>query len=268
VRLSAGGSELAAWPATGTKPLGARSSNGNFEVALVPIQYTFGGSSTLADTSAAAVDSYRTALRAVLPVPEVEITVHAPLTVATSVRPNGSGWSEMLDALGELRVADAPAANVFYVAAFTPPVPLATFCGSGCVTALSPATTDPGDTASRQLAALWYPVAEPGAKEAIDANAGLSLGQFPALLGRLRAPCGGAMPVDPSYPHADGKIGVWGYEPVARKLLDPNTYADYTSYCTPVWTSDYSFQHSFEFLRQVHAVDSARRAGLASFTGS
>ncbi len=46
---------------------------------------------------------------------------------------------------------------------------------------------------------------------------------------------------DPSYPYADGKIGVWGLDVAAGILKDPNIYTDYMSYCYNQWTSDYTF---------------------------
>ena len=45
---------------------------------------------------------------------------------------------------------------------------------------------------------------------------------------------------DPDYPYPDGSIGVWGYDLLDGRLVDPST-ADLMSYCDPAWISDYSF---------------------------
>lgn len=58
--------------------------------------------------------------------------------------------------------------------------------------------------------------------------------------GRLHAPCGGAGGPDPSYPHAGGLIGVYGYDIIAGTLKAP-TMADLMGYCSNNWISDYTY---------------------------
>lgn len=59
------------------------------------------------------------------------------------------------------------------------------------------------------------------------------------------APCGTGG--NPSYPHADGKIGVWGYELDSATLYDPAVRYDFMSYCNPVWISDYSYDRTLDW---------------------
>lgn len=60
-------------------------------------------------------------------------------------------------------------------------------------------------------------------------------------LGLFHGPCGGAGGPDPAYPYAGALIGVEGYDPRSDSFLDPESYYDFMSYCSPEWVSDYHF---------------------------
>ncbi len=60
------------------------------------------------------------------------------------------------------------------------------------------------------------------------------------------APCG-VSPADPTFPHADGSIGVWGYDPRDGGSPVPPHSPDLMSYCAPRWISDYRFTNSLRF---------------------
>ena len=51
---------------------------------------------------------------------------------------------------------------------------------------------------------------------------------------------------DHSYPHANGRIGVWGYDFDSGSLVPP-TAADLMSYCGPEWISDYHFTNALRY---------------------
>jgi hypothetical protein len=52
---------------------------------------------------------------------------------------------------------------------------------------------------------------------------------------------------DPNYPHADGRIGTWGYNFARDELVNP-TLPDVMSYCGPaVWISDYHFGRAMKY---------------------
>ncbi len=46
---------------------------------------------------------------------------------------------------------------------------------------------------------------------------------------------------DHNYPYTNGSIGTYGLDVTTGQLLVPGVYADYMSYCTNVWTSDYTY---------------------------
>ena len=62
----------------------------------------------------------------------------------------------------------------------------------------------------------------------------------------LHAPCGNPDRVDPSYPHANGTIGDWGYD-YWQSLVAPGAHRDLMSYCNPKWISGYHFNRALQF---------------------
>ena len=66
-------------------------------------------------------------------------------------------------------------------------------------------------------------------------------------LGLHHAPCGGAGDPDPSFPHPNGSIGVWGYDFARGELVRP-TIPDLMSYCGPPdGISDYHFANALRY---------------------
>ena len=66
------------------------------------------------------------------------------------------------------------------------------------------------------------------------------------------APCGGPQGLDPFYPHRDGRIGAWGYDPRdGGRLISPD-HPDLMSYCrSSRWIGDYNFTKALLY-RLVH----------------
>ena len=64
----------------------------------------------------------------------------------------------------------------------------------------------------------------------------------------LRHPnCGNPSGVDRTFPYADARTGVWGYDPRDGGSLVPPNWADFMSYCDPAWVSDYFFTNALRF---------------------
>jgi hypothetical protein len=60
--------------------------------------------------------------------------------------------------------------------------------------------------------------------------------------------CGsGVSGTNPNYPYPTDQIGItgtrntWGFDQISRAIIQPDQASDYMSYCTPVWTSDYTW---------------------------
>ena len=59
----------------------------------------------------------------------------------------------------------------------------------------------------------------------------------------LHAPCGGALGTEPEFPHANGSIGVWGYDFRDSTLVSPERRRDIMGYCyAQGWLSDFFFE--------------------------
>ena len=53
------------------------------------------------------------------------------------------------------------------------------------------------------------------------------------------------------FPHADGSIGVWGYDLISKVLVAPDK-PDFMSYCHPEWVSDFNFKQLFTRIKLVN----------------
>ena len=83
-------------------------------------------------------------------------------------------------------------------------------------------------------------------------------------LNLAHAPCGGAAGPDQAFPHHNGSIGVWGYDPRDGGALVPPDMPDMMTYCgPPAWVSDYSFIRSLGH-RRASAADASVAAGARS----
>jgi hypothetical protein len=177
--------------------------------------------------------------------------VRAPLKWSTPVKSNGPGWDDLLSGIMQLRRADKVDRDVYYVGVFTPKPTIDQFCNQGgCILGVAP-RADERDVNMRVALVLGYK----------SRSAGSTLAQELAhAMGRMHAPCGVTEAVDDDFPYGTGGIGVWGYDILTNKLIDPgNRYRDFMSYCGPTWTSDYTFKGIYERMelltKQQAAID-------------
>jgi hypothetical protein len=80
--------------------------------------------------------------------------------------------------------------------------------------------------------------------------------------GEEHAPCGNPADPDPNYPYPFGVIGAWGFDVGAQIPHAPTEY-DIMSYCTPVWTSDYTYQNILYYRSQIPDVVASRSQAAA-----
>ena len=66
-------------------------------------------------------------------------------------------------------------------------------------------------------------------------------------LSLLHAPCGGAARLDPHYPSPQGAIGSWGHDTREGGELVPPRTQDLMSYCRPRWVGDYHFAKALRY---------------------
>lgn len=160
-------------------------------------------------------------VRSVLPIGELELTVHEPYHTAADLT-TAQGWLELLREIRLLRLTERRP-DYYY----------------GALAA-------PRDAPFKGLGYIGRPV-----------GVGvLDLDTFAHELGHnmglQHAPCGLAVNPDPDFPYEDGSIGVFGYETRGgnQQMVDPAEYRDLMSYCDPSWISDYHFVKAMEFRRE------------------
>jgi hypothetical protein len=242
---SKGGNAAASYPASGFTSLNVQSSGASLKVALIPISYGADGSNRLPSTSASQLQGYRDAFNSTYPIPQVDLTVAAPMQWNNAVDPNGNGWGELLDALANYRIQKGAPADLYYFGIFEPDTSINNYCGGGCVAGLG-MVGGATDTYSRAAIGLGFP--EPGAFTT-------AIHEIGHTQGRNHAPCGGAQGVDPSFPYGNGGIGVWGYDLVHKKLISPSQASDMMGYCDPNWISDYTYKAIFDRIKIVNHAE-------------
>ena len=71
--------------------------------------------------------------------------------------------------------------------------------------------------------------------------------EFGHNLSLRHTPCGDPLGVDGGFPHANGRIGAWGYDRLEGSLVAPTNH-DVMSYCREnPWISDYSFTKALHY---------------------
>jgi len=239
-----GDSNESQWPADGFADLNPRSPRGPLKIIIVPVRYNADNSGRMPETGEAQLEIFRNTLLQRYPVAEVEVTVGATLAWSSAVQPNGSGWSELLDAVMNRRWNESPGRDVYYYGLFSPALSIASYCSGGCVAGLSPLTENAEDDWGRASIGLGFPG---------EGAANTMVHEVGHAHGRQHAPCGlFGQQSDSSYPYSDASLGVWGYDILAQSLRDPDDYSDFMAYCEPTWVSDYTYDELFDRVRTVN----------------
>jgi hypothetical protein len=225
---TSGANAAAAYPVEGTAPLKVEQGAKRLKILVVPVKHD----GELPDTSSEQMALFEQHFEEAYPVPDVEITVRETPHVFNGSLYGSWGWSELLDQISELRNKENIPDDVYLYGLNGGGT--SGIAGLGWV-------GGPSDVWSR--AAIGMGWTGEGSVEVAVHEIGHTHG-FP------HAPCG--VSGDPDFPHAGAGIGVWGYRPSKKKLLDPDKYVDFMSYCDPQWISDYTFRGIF---KRAKAVD-------------
>jgi hypothetical protein len=223
-----GDNAAAAYPAGGGEaPMDVESGAVKLKILLVPVQ----NNGSLPDTSPEQVDRYVRYFSEEYPVPEVEITVRSTPHVYNGNLGSSGAWSQLLDQITELRDTDGAPDDVYYYGIHD--ADGNGLLGLGWVGGSS-------DVWSRAAIGVGWTG---------DTAPETAVHEVGHNHGRDHSPCG--VSGDPSFPHPGASIGVWGYRPSDKELLDPDEYVDFMSYCHPAWISDYTYKAIFNRAKAV-----------------
>ncbi len=140
------------------------------------------------------------------PIEQYTINIRAPYTY------NGNSWSDMLGEVSSLRRSDG--SNHFYHGLIVRGPDNSNTSGIGYVSGKAAVSRLSQSTIAHELG---------------------------HNLGRPHAPCGGVSGADAKFPYSNARIGVWGFDDRTNRLRGPEN-ADYMSYCSPSWVSDYNYK--------------------------
>jgi hypothetical protein len=228
-------------------------------VVLVPVDYAFGECKTVVDGEAHR-KAFEDGLYQQNGIQSLDFQIHAPYKVDYDMG-SYSGLNQLVNEMSQLRTLEEADDNVYYYGLFDN---CNNCIGSdgiqgGCTVGLAANITGSDRDDARDRAAVGQ--LNSGAAETFVHEIGHTQG-------RQHVKCSGAgvqaQGTDPSYPYADGRIGVWGFGVRDFKLRHPTANSDYMSYCGQTWVSDWQWNATY---KRILTLTSWGTAGAAPPAG-
>ncbi len=151
--------------------------------------------------------------RTVLPIGEMEVTIHEPYRTSVNLRTE-VGWNLWLREIETVWVMEGRR-GYYYGASVLPP-----------------------GTRWGGLGYLWTPVSVGrNSRQTYAHEVGHNMNLY-------HINCGSPGNPDANFPHDPETLGSWGFDVAAGAIIHPRQYRDLMSYCDPAWVSDYSFRRA------------------------
>jgi hypothetical protein len=240
--LSPGGESLPdgdwANPAAGSQPLGFQPQPMQIKTVLVPITYQ----DTTVTLDEAITQQLLDNLYEQNPASEIIYAIHEPVAYDGQL----IDLANLLPVIAELRSSENADPNVYYHAFID--------VGGSSIAGLfgiSYIANDNEDDANSRVSAtvLWSPNPTLAA-ETFTHETGHAQG-----LAHVECPTVAAAEPDSTYPHAEGRIGNWGFGIRELMMHDPEDAYDYMSYCEPSWVSDWTWNKVAQRVQTLTAWD-------------
>lgn len=234
-------------PLSGPGTLGLYDIPLQIRVVLVPVQHEFEGCTQAPDITEADVEAMRMELEQNNPVQEALFEIREPM-VYTETIGNGGGFSPLLAALARARAADNPDPSVYYYGLVDPCDGYPPGLLGQAIAIAGPPTLENGQ--QRISTGRWNNSGAAAAETFVH--------EVGHTQGRRHVRCsGGEAGIDAAYPHAGGRIGVWGFGIYDFELRSPSGGRDYMTYCSNEWVSDYSWEQTLEVIEVLTGFDLA-----------
>ena len=183
----------------------------------------------------------------VLPIPSANYHNHIPYSYYPSTfeqnlnNSTGAGWLQLLLELTAIHNLEDPTGALNYYGVVN------SFDAHGCVTSCISGVSNLGATGGLLTGVGWS-----GFGAGTDDASQTLVHELGHNFGRTHIQCYGNEPKpDIHYPYPGGAIGQWGLDVLEGILYDPAIYADYMSYCSDVWTSDYTYWNIYYYRKTV-----------------
>ncbi|HEX3235584.1 MAG TPA: CARDB domain-containing protein [Gemmatimonadales bacterium] len=204
-----------------------------FKLALVPVKQVANG--LQGDVSESNKPRFLDLTRRMHPLSEIDAHVHALFTTdsgtpALEPKNTNDAWGTVLSQLDALRIIEGTEATYYGVVRIDYTTGIAGIGFIGVPTAIGYDDRQDGPRVmAHELGHTW---------------------------GRFHSPCGQPAGIDPDYPYAGGKIGVFGVD-VANAILKDPSLPDIMGYCSNPWISDYNYR-AIEAFRAAQLAQAAR----------
>ena len=196
-----------------------------FEVTFVPVRQSV--NDLVGNVTTGNVAQYMDVALRMLPMAQADVTVHAEYITDAPVLESGNGngaWGTILSEVNGIRIVEGTSRYYYGV--------VKTSYGGGVA----------------GMGYLGWPTAI--GWDRLPSGSGVAAHEWGHNWNLRHAPGCGAGSPDPSFPYADGKIGVWGLDITSTAVKSPSTHYDFMSYCGPDWISDYFYKEILDF-RQI-----------------
>lgn len=244
----------AAAPHVGTAFVGVEDTYLNMRVVVVPVDYSFGGCDAIVDGEAIRKD-FEDDLFQQNPLEKIELSIHAPHKVTYDMT-SMNGLNKLVNEMSQLRSADGVDPNVYYYGIFDncgACIGGGGGIGTGCTVGLAASITGDNKSDAYARAAAGQMKGDPAATFTHEIG---------HVQGRrhIECPGGNSAGNDPSYPHDNGEIAVWGFGVRDFALRHPTASYDYMSYCGNTWCSDWQWNATFQRIQILSSWELEGRA--------